>query len=278
MRGEVRLTGRLSQLEGAPAAVVIVHGLGGSADSPYVVRAATEVVAANLSCLRLNLRGADRLGEDLYHAGLTDDLQAAMASPELAPHEKVCLLGYSMGGHVGLRYALEAGSSRLAAVAAVCAPLDLAATALQLDRATSWPYRRYLLARLCELYAAVEGRGRPGPPLEQVRAARLFVDFDGLVIAPRFGFRDAWDYYARASVGPLLGDLGVPALLVSATDDPMVPAASLHAPVATAAKAIDARWIERAGHLGFPTDLSLGFNGAAGLEPQILQWLMNHAR
>jgi predicted alpha/beta-fold hydrolase len=256
---------------------VVVHGLGGCADSPYVVAAAGAAVAANLSCLRLNLRGADRHGEDIYHAGLTDDLHAALASAELASQERVFVLGYSMGGHVGLRAALTPGSSRFAAVAAICPPLDLASTARQLDRTASWPYRRYLLARLCELYAAVSERGRPGPPLDRVRAARSFVEFDSLVIAPRFGFCDAWDYYARVSVGPLLGDLRVPALLVAASDDPMVPAFSLRQSLAAAGGAVDARWVERAGHLGFAGDLSLGVEGALGLEPQALQWLVDQA-
>ena len=65
-------------------ALLIVHGLGGSAKSPYTAKAAHAAAAAGLSSLRLNLRGADLLGEDYYHAGMTADLAAAIASPELA--------------------------------------------------------------------------------------------------------------------------------------------------------------------------------------------------
>src|SRR5258708_3104507 len=62
--GPVRLTGRLREVPGAEELVVLVHGLGGSIGSHYMPRGAAAVERAGLSCLRLNLRGADRLGED----------------------------------------------------------------------------------------------------------------------------------------------------------------------------------------------------------------------
>jgi hypothetical protein len=36
------------------------------------------------------LRGADRLGEDFYHAGLTADVEAALRSPALAEYTRTC--------------------------------------------------------------------------------------------------------------------------------------------------------------------------------------------
>ena len=77
--GTVRVTGRLREAPGATAVVVVVHGLGGCTESHYIAPAANACADAGLSCLRLNLRGSDRSGEDLYHAGLTADLAAAVA-------------------------------------------------------------------------------------------------------------------------------------------------------------------------------------------------------
>src|SRR4051812_2692912 len=76
-RAPVRLSGMLRDRNNADALVVIVHGLGGALDSHYVVRAARELDAHGFSTLRLALRGADRSGEDFYHAGLASDLEAA---------------------------------------------------------------------------------------------------------------------------------------------------------------------------------------------------------
>ena len=105
--GRVRLTGLLGGPEEADALLVLVHGLGGSASSPYLVTAAAAAARAGLATLRLDLRGSDRAGEDYYHAGLTADLVAALASPEAARFRRVLLAGYSLGGHLVLRYLTE---------------------------------------------------------------------------------------------------------------------------------------------------------------------------
>jgi predicted alpha/beta-fold hydrolase len=104
--GPVQLSGRLREHPGATTLLLVVHGLGGSASSHYAIPAAVAADAEGISCLRLNLRGADRNGSDFYHAGLTADLRATVAGLP-ARYERVFLLGYSMGGHLALRYAAE---------------------------------------------------------------------------------------------------------------------------------------------------------------------------
>ena len=78
--GTVRLTGRFRDEAGSSGLLLVVHGLGGSAQSAYTYRAAEAARSAGLSCLRLNLRGADLRGEDLFHAALTADIKAADAN------------------------------------------------------------------------------------------------------------------------------------------------------------------------------------------------------
>jgi predicted alpha/beta-fold hydrolase len=279
--GPVRLSGRLRRAAparvGAPAAggglLVVVHGLGASAEAGYALRAARAAEAAGLACLRLNLRGADRSGEDYYHAGLTEDLRAALASPALAGFERVAVLGFSLGGHLALRYATQEPDPRLRAVAAICAPLDLAAGGRLIDRPGLWAYRRYLFGHLLEIYAAV-ARRRPVPlPLEAARKIRTFLDWDTRVVAARHGFRDAADYYARMSVGPLLECLAVPALLVSAEDDPMVPPGAVLPVLAGRDTPLEVRWVRSGGHMAFAPGLDLGFGGARGVEAQVVAWL-----
>ena len=118
-RGTVELRGRLRRPPGSDGVVVLVHGLGGGMDSAYVASATAACDAAGLATLRLGLRGSDGIGGDFYHAGLTSDIAAALASPELAGFSRLALLGFSLGGHVVLRYACERPDPRLRAVAAV---------------------------------------------------------------------------------------------------------------------------------------------------------------
>jgi predicted alpha/beta-fold hydrolase len=229
--------------------------------------------AAGLATLRLNLRGADRSGEDYYHAGLTDDLRAALASPALAAYDRVAVLGFSLGGHLALRYATEEHDPRLRAVAAVCAPLDLAVGGRLIDRPAYWVYRRYLFAHLMEIYAAVARRRRVPLPVEEARRIRTFLDWDTRIVAARHGFRDAADYYARVSVGPRLERLAVPALLVAAEDDPMVPPGAVLPVLAGRAVPLELRWVPNGGHMAFDAGLDLGFAGPLGVEGQVVAWL-----
>ena len=64
LAGEPEHAATRARLEGLldRAAVVIVHGLGGSATSYYARKAALAAAHAGLDSLRLNLRGADRGG------------------------------------------------------------------------------------------------------------------------------------------------------------------------------------------------------------------------
>lgn len=276
--GRVWLSGRLGEVSGARDALVVVHGLGGSSASPYAVAMARAARRAGLATLRLDMRGSDRRGEDFYHAGLSDDLHAALASPELAPYDTLYLLGYSLGGHLALKAATERPDPRLAAVAAVCAPLLLAPCAAAFDSSRRWPYRRYLLAHLQAIYRRVAER-RPVPlPANAARRIRHIREWDERIVAPRFGFAGAGDYYERTSVGPRLDRLRVPALLLAATADPMVPVEAVR-PALDGVGGLEVHWADEAGHVGFPPGLTLdGVEAPPGLEAQLLAWLDRAAR
>ncbi len=270
--------------------VLLVHGLGGSAESFYLRRAAQAALDRGWASLRFNLRGADMEGEDFYHAGLSGDLHAALASPEVAGYRPVYAVGFSLGGNPVLRMAAEGADPRLAAVAAVSPPLDLGACAEAFDRPGRALYRSYLLSGLKQMYAAVAAR-RPVPlPVPEVRRIRRIQEWDDRLVAPRHGFADARDYYRRMSAGPLLGRLRVPALVVAAEDDPLVPPEVLRPSLAAAPPHLETRWISGVGHLGFSERVDLGVaravdangkrgdsdakgGGLGGLEAQVLDWL-----
>lgn len=282
--GTLRLGGRLTVRPSPPSsprvALVIVHGLGGSSLAPYVLEATVAASRAGLDVLRLDLRGADGEGHDFYNAGLTADLRAAIGSEALAGHDIILVLGFSLGGHLALRYATEAIDPRVRAVAAVCPPIDLDRTAEAIDRPQAWLYRRHVLDSLKQLYATVSAhrarRGTPGRPLRpvaDVRGIDRIRAWDDHVVAPRFGFRSAEHYYAEMSVAPRLHRLAVPSLILAALADPMVPEHTLRPALDRRFPRLDVRWLEEGGHVGFPPSIDLGMGGAVGLYPQLLAWL-----
>ncbi len=275
VRGRVGLSGWLERASDERL-VVLLHGLGGSAQSAYLLEAHETARRLGLSVLRLNARGADRSGADLFHAGLTDDLRAALASPELADFGCIGLLGFSLGGHQALKAATEPQlDPRVRAVAAVSAPTDLDSCCTTIDLPSRHPYRVYLFKHLMEIYEAVAAKGEVPAPIEEVRRLRKFRRFDAVVVAGRFGFASAEDYYARESVGPRLGALSTPALYIGSLRDPMVPSESVLRDLERAA-ALQAHWSGQGGHVAFPKELDLGLSGPRGIYGQALAWLVEH--
>lgn len=256
--GTVRLSGLIDHVPGARRILLVLHGMGGSADRPYCAHTAAAARAAGMSSLRLNLRGADGSGEDIYHIGMVEDVAAALASPEVAAYPEIVALGYSLGGHVALRFAATAGAGGgVRAFAAVCAPLDLAAGVAHIDHPLRWPYRRHLLDGVKEVYRQVAAR-RPMPlSVDAMLAIRGLREWDEKVVAPRFGFAGADDYYRQVGIGPLLPGIEVPVLFVAGAGDPMIPAWSLRPVLARASSALEIRWIRMGGHLGFPSEFEI---------------------
>lgn len=276
--GTVRLGGLWHEVADSDAVVVIVHGLGGDANSGYVARAAREAARVGVSSLRLTMRGADLSGEDLYHAGLSQDLGVALGSPELRRFRHALLLGYSLGGHLALHGALARIDRRLRAVAAICPPLDLAAVQRALDRARRWPYRRYVLGSLKRAYRVLARRREVPVSYRRIAQVRTIREFDRYAIVPRFGFRDVDDYYRRTSVGPSLGALETPALLVASDRDPMIPVETSAPHLRRASAALEVVGLDAGGHLYFPARTSLGLPAPGGLEAQALSWLVARTR
>src|SRR5262249_24522558 len=138
--------------------------------SPYCASAARAATRAGFSCLRLSLRGADYSGEDILHGGITQDVWAALAAPAVAHYKHVLLIGYSVGGHIALKAAIERADPRLRAVAAICPPLDLHEASTAFDHPVRRPYRLTLFQKLDKALASHGRAGRGACPPSRCRA------------------------------------------------------------------------------------------------------------
>jgi len=159
----------------------------------------------------------------LLPRGLTADLHAAIASPAVARYERIFLFGYSLGGHVALRYAVDAPDhasprSRRHALRSISTR-----RAHAFDRPACELYRRYILRSLYEIYEDVARRRRVPISVALARRIRSIREWDRLIVAPRYGFRDAEHYYHSVSVAPWLPELRMASLLVFARHDRLSP-------------------------------------------------------
>jgi len=92
-----------------------------------------------------------------------------------------------------------------------------------------------------------------------MRAARSVVEFDDHVVAPRYGFASAVDYYARCSAQAVIGAIQVPALVIHSRDDTWIPAQPFLDRAWRANPRLRLALSERGGHVGF--------HGAGGQTP-----------
>jgi hypothetical protein len=241
---------------GARGTLLLLHGMGGCAASRYMWRTSAEARRRGWLPVRMNARnagGTEALSRTLYNAGQSDDVGAVLADLESAGFPRpFAAAGFSLGGNTVLRYAATAGvECRADAVAGVSPPIDLDLTCRSLELPGNRLYQAHFTRQLCRQLARIRRlRPVPGPalPARQVRTIRRF---DALYVAPDAGHPTPEAYYAHASAGPRLGGLRVPALILSAANDPFVPE-SMYAPLRRAAPpGLRLRLAARGGHLGY---------------------------
>jgi len=217
-------------------AIVIVHGLEGSSDSRYVVGTAEKAWVAGFNVVRMNQRncgGTEALAPTLYNSGLSADYRAV--ARELAERDglrEIFLSGFSMGGNLVLKASGEIGReaappAAFAGVAAVCPSLDLAACVDAIHEPRNAFYERYFVRNLVRRYRRKVELFPQHFALNGVERMRTIREFDDVITAPYCGYGNAVNYYDRASAKHVLAFIRVPALVITAQDDPMVPHASV---------------------------------------------------
>jgi predicted alpha/beta-fold hydrolase len=215
--------------------LLLLHGLEGSSSAHYMRGMAEKAWGAGWNVVRLNQRNCgntEHLSRGLYHSGLTDDplfvIWDIIATEGI---RQVAVAGYSLGGNLALKLAGELGDHaprELIAVCAVSPTMDLAACVKALERRSNLAYEfnfvRNLKARMRRKAAA-----RPGEfTLDALRRVWTVRQFDEAYTAPHHGFRDAADYYHRASALRVIANIRVPTLVLTAEDDPFVPTGAFH--------------------------------------------------
>jgi predicted alpha/beta-fold hydrolase len=235
-------------------ALVLVHGLGGTDSSSYVVSAGRLAFARGWHVVRMNMRGSgdgEALSPLFYNAGLDGDLLAALqAVASLVP--RLAVVGFSLGANLVL---LAVSRSRerlpaaLGAVAAVSPPVDLAVCADALERWDNRLYQRYFMAMLKDAYRRRQRRRPDLFPAGLEAGARTVREFDDRITAPFGGYEGAADYYERSSSSAHLAAIDRPTLMIAAADDPMIPVGSIE-PWAVS-KSVRREISPTGGHVGF---------------------------
>lgn len=234
--------------------VILLHGLGGCAWSPYMLGLTRALAARGCQCVILQYRGAGAPNrrQRFYYAGdIGDPARVAEFISERLPGRPIHAVGVSLGASIVLNWLASAGAScPIQRAATISPPCDLGACADAINSGFARVYQRDLLNGLKRMYEAKFASREAPRPVHQIRALTSLRAFDDVVTAPFHGFRDVEDYYQQCSCGQRLGAVETPCLILQARDDPFIPAASIPSRPSLS-DAIILATPERGGHVGF---------------------------
>lgn len=234
---------------------VLLHGWEGSADAAYIVSLAQDLFAQGVEVVRVNLRdhgGTQHLNRGLFHSCRLEDMTGAVQDiARRWPGRRLWLLGFSLGGNFMLRVAASpaAAGLPLAGVVAISPVLDPAEATRALERGLP-VYRRYFIWKWSRSLRRKQ-RAWPGeydfsdllqdPDLRRMtdRLVRRYTDFPSL---------EAY-FEGYAITGERLANLAVPAWILTAKDDPIIPSADLQR--LAASPALKVFVTDHGGHTGF---------------------------
>ena len=208
---------------------ILCHGLEADAGVPYIQMMAQALIREGWDVLAWSYRGCsgemNRLPR-FYHSGATDDLSEVI-NHAIAVHaaKVIDLVGFSLGGNMILKYLGEREEvpERVNRAVTFSVPCDLACSSVTLE--TWWNrtvYMRRFIRSLEEKVRAKEPMYPEQFDLSKLKGTSTFRHFDDRFTAPLHGFRDAEDYWARASSRQFLGGIRVPSLMVNAANDPFL--------------------------------------------------------
>ncbi len=213
----------------------LLHGWEGSAESLYILSLGQQLFERGFEVVRLNLRDhgdTHHLNRELFHSCRLPEVVGAVVSLQrLFPGKPLHLVGFSLGGNFMLRVAAQAGDAGLdvAKVIAVSPVLDPGETLIALEHGMpgyQFYFVRKWMRSLLKKQALWPGDydfrelGRLAD-LRRMTAelVRRFTEFPSLD-----------DYLNGYSItGGRLARLEVPANIITALDDPIIPAHSLGA-------------------------------------------------
>jgi predicted alpha/beta-fold hydrolase len=237
--------------------IILVHGLEGSSAAGYARSMCYAALEAGYATHRFNMRscgGTEHLAISNYHSGQTSDLLSVLRARRAKTDLPIFLVGFSLGGNVVLKLTGELGDQAPELVTAVCAvstPIDLKACATALGKRENIIYEKRFLQRLTD---RIRLRHKQAPEiysLEPLKKVRTIFDFDDFYTGPLFGFGNADNYYATQSSNGFLSKIRVPAMLVQAKDDPMIPFSVYDHPAFRENPHLTLVAVEHGGHLGF---------------------------
>lgn len=211
--------------------VVVFHGMGGEALSPYMRSMAGHLNQHGFDAILWNHRGAGQSAKScsrLHHPGLSEDVERLLHylhdKRERWTNDGLACVAFSLGANVLLKYLAEAKQcSKFDLAVAISAPLDMAVTSRNLQSGMNRVFDRYLLSKQREELLR-ESAKLTDEEKEIVANVESVWDLDDRFTAIRLGHSGAEEFYQANSAIHTIDQISTPTLLLHAKDDPVVDA------------------------------------------------------
>lgn len=247
--------------EQARGLVVLLHGWEGSVRSTYLLQTGVRLLAEGWDVFRLNFRDhgeTHHLNTEMFHSCRLDEVVGALQdlARRYSP-QRMAVAGFSLGGNFALRVALRAPAAGLSLdyALAVCPAVHPPAILDAIERAP-WFYHAYFMAKWRE---SLRRKQKLFPQAARFSPVELGASMRQLTTTmverhTDFGTLDAYlDGYSIA--GDRLADLAIPATILTASDDPIIPVDGFRA--LKLAPNTELEIAPTGGHCGFISDFSL---------------------
>ncbi len=257
--GGVRLTGAytVQKLRPEPRGLaVLFHGWEGSVDSTYVLQTGSRLLADGWDVFRLNFRDhgeSHSLNEALFHSCRIDEVVRALGDiAQRWPARPIALAGFSLGGNFALRAALQTSRDGipLSYVLAVCPIVDPGEGLFSLEESAPWFYQAYFMHKWRR---SLQAKQAAFPQHQYFELSELKQSLRGLteaMVLRHTDFKTLQQYLDGYSVaGDALLGMQIPATILTARDDPVIPVDAFEKLQLPANVELDIA--EHGGHCGF---------------------------
>jgi hypothetical protein len=252
--------------------IILLHGLEGHAQRPYLTGAAKLFNDNGIDAVGVNFRGCSgepNLLYRSYHSGSTEDLDAVVKHLLTKnQYQEIYIKGISLGANMALKYVGEGNDlpKEVKAVIAISTPCDLKGSC---DELLSLKNRHYAIRFLDHLKQKLKPKLIQFPEcisITDYRSIKTLIDFDNIYTSKAHGFKDAIDYYEKASCLQFLPNIKVPSLIINALNDSFLSAKCYPVKEAKENPNLYLEMPKYGGHVGFIDKENIYYNEKRALE------------
>jgi uncharacterized protein len=243
------------------ALAILLHGWEGSAQSSYILNTTTRLLDNGCDVFRLNFRDhgeTHHLNAELFHSCRIDEVVGAVKQiAQIFDERPLVIGGFSLGGNFALRVALRAPAANIALTwaFAVCPVISPRAGLASIEDAP-WFYEHYFMLKWRESLRRKQQLFPQNELFSKEQLSGSMRDLTREMVLKHTNFGTLENYLDGYSIAEdALANLSIPATILTAADDPVIPVAEFHQ--LKLARDTELVIVPHGGHCGFIRDMSL---------------------